>query len=110
MKYTDFCFLTEFTFSLPLTALLSLLLLTGCAENPDSDIIVHKDMDKLIDEAQQTDESKAEVSDFQQYDHYTAELANEGLHVTIHADTDVDIPLAEKLSIFRVVGILQTNQ
>ena len=83
-------------------AAFALLLLTGCAENPDSDIIIHKDMEKLIDEAQQTDESKAEVSDFQQYDHYTADLENEGLHVTVHADADVDIPQAEKLSVFRV--------
>ena len=35
-----------------LTAALALLLLAGCAENPDSDIIVHKDMEKLISEAQ----------------------------------------------------------
>ena len=83
-------------------AAFALLLLTGCAENPDSDIIIHKDMEKLIDEAQQTDASKAEVADFQQYDHYTVDLENEGLHVTVHADADVDIPQAEKLSVFRV--------
>lgn len=34
-----------------------MLLLAGCAENPESDIIVHKDMDKVIGEAQQTDDS-----------------------------------------------------
>ena len=85
-----------------LAAAMTMLLLAGCAENPDSDIIIHKDMEKLIDEAQQTDASKAEVADFQQYDHYTVDLENEGLHVTVHADADVDIPQAEKLSVFRV--------
>ncbi|MBQ9905520.1 MAG: hypothetical protein IJM46_01945 [Oscillospiraceae bacterium] len=85
-----------------IAAALAMLLLAGCAENPDSDIVIHKDMEKLIDEAQQTDESRAEVADFQQYDHYTAELENEGLHVTVHADADVDIPQTEKLSVFRV--------
>lgn len=79
-----------------LTAALALLLLTGCAENPDSDIIVHKDMEKLIGEAQQTDESKADVEVFQQYDHYTAEFTNDGLYVTVHADADVDIPLLRR--------------
>ena len=88
---------------------LALLLLTGCAENPDSDIIIHKDMEKLIDEAQQTDESKAEVADFQQFDHYTAELENEALHVTVHADADVDIPQTDKLSVFRVKQHIFTN-
>ena len=83
-------------------AALALLMLTACAENPDSDIIVHKDMEKLIDEAQQTDESKADVEDFQQYDRYTADLENESLHVKVHADADVDIPQTDKLSVFRV--------
>ncbi|MBR3448060.1 MAG: hypothetical protein IKH27_09660, partial [Oscillospiraceae bacterium] len=92
-----------------IAAAMTMLLLAGCAENPDSDIIIHKDMEKLIDEAQQTDASKAEVADFQQYDHYTADLENEGLHVTVHADADVDIPQAEKLSVFRVKQHTFTN-
>ena len=40
-----------------IAAALAMLLLAGCAENPDSDIIVHKDMDKVIDEAQQNGEN-----------------------------------------------------
>ena len=92
-----------------IAAAMTMLLLAGCAENPDSDIIIHKDMEKLIDEAQQTDASKAEVADFQQYEHYTADLENEGLHVTVHADADVDIPQAEKLSVFRVKQHTFTN-
>ena len=92
-----------------LTAALALLLLAGCAENPDSDIIVHKDMEKLIGEAQQTDESKADVEDFAQFDHYTADLTNDGLHVTVHADADVDIPQTDKLSVFRVKQHIFTN-
>ena len=85
-----------------ITAAIALLILTGCAENPDSDIVVHKDMEKLIDEAQHTDESKAEIADLQQYDHYTADIKNDSLNVTVRADADVDIPQAEKLSVFRV--------
>ena len=83
-------------------AAIALLILTGCAENPDSDIVVHKDMEKLIDEAQHTDESKAEIADLQQYDHYTADIKNDSLNVTVRADAVVDIPQAEKLSVFRV--------
>ena len=85
-----------------LAAALSLLLLTGCAENPDSDIIVHKDMEKLIDEAQQTDESKAEVADLQQNDRYTADFTNESLRVSVHADAEVEIPDIDRLSMYRV--------
>ncbi|MBR3043962.1 MAG: hypothetical protein IKH27_01275 [Oscillospiraceae bacterium] len=85
-----------------LAAVLSLLLLTGCAESPDSDIIIHKDMEKLIDEAQQTDESKAEVSDLQQNDRYTADFENESLRVSVHADAEVEIPAIDRLSMYRV--------
>lgn len=85
-----------------LAAAMAALLLTACAENPDSDIIVHKDMDKLIDAAQQTDESKAEITDLQKFDHYTADFEDDSLLVKVHADADVDIPQTEQLSIFRV--------
>ena len=85
-----------------IAAAFALLLLTGCAENPDSDIVVHKDMEKLIGEAQQTDESKAEIEDLQQYEHYGADFENESLHVRVHADADVDIPQSAYLSVMRV--------
>ena len=69
-----------------IAAALTMLLLAGCAENPDSDIVIHKDMEKVIDEAQQTDESKADVEELRQYDSYTADIENESLRVSIHAD------------------------
>lgn len=83
-------------------AALSLLMMTGCAENPDSDIIIHKDMEKLINEAQQTGESKAEVADLQKNSRYTADFANESLQVKVHADAEVEIPDIDKLSMYRV--------
>ncbi len=85
-----------------LAAALSLLLLTGCAENPDSDIIVHKDMEKLIDEAQQTDASKADLDELRQETHYSADFESSSLHVKIHADAEIIMPDAERLSVIRV--------
>lgn len=85
-----------------LTAALALLMLTACAENPDSDLIVHKDTEKLIGEAQQTGTGKAEVADLQQSERYTADFENESLRVRVHADAVVDIPQTEQLSVFRV--------
>lgn len=83
-------------------AVLAMLLLAGCAENPDSDIVIHKDMDKVISEAQQTDDSKQDVEELRQFDSYTADFENEGLRVKVHADAQVDIPQTEQLSVFRV--------
>lgn len=85
-----------------LAVAMAVLLFTGCAENPDSDIIVHKNMEKLIDEAKQTDTSQAEVEDLQQNARYTADYTNENLRVTIHADAEVEIPDIDKLSMYRV--------
>ncbi|HBI86033.1 MAG TPA: hypothetical protein DDX71_07110 [Ruminococcus sp.] len=78
------------------------LLLTGCAENPESSVIVHKDMEKVIEEAAQTGESKADVAQLRQYDSYTADFESESLRVSVHADAQVDIPQADQLSVFRV--------
>lgn len=83
-------------------AMAAVLMLTGCTESPESDIIVHKDMEKVIGEAQQTDESKADLQELRQETHYKAELENESLHVKIHADADITMPDTEKLSVIHV--------
>ncbi len=84
-----------------LAGMLAAVLLMGCAENPDSDIIVHKDMEKVIDEAQEHD-SKEDVGQLHKYDSYTTALQNESLRVSIHADAAVDIPKTDRLSLLRV--------
>ena len=85
-----------------IAAALAMLLLAGCAEKPDSDIVIHKDMEKVIDEAKQTDSEKQSVEELRQYSSYTADFGNDSLRVSIHADAKVDIPQTDKLSVFRV--------
>ena len=85
-----------------LAAALAVMLLTGCAKNPDSDIVVHKDMEKVIREAQKTDVSKADLEELRQETRYTAEIENEGLRVKLRADADVELPEIDKLSMYRV--------
>lgn len=83
-------------------ALLAALLLTGCAENPGTDLIAHKDIENLISEAQQTDERKADLAELTESEHYTADFENESLHVKVHANAAVDVPQTEQLSMYRV--------
>ena len=85
-----------------ITAAIALLILTGCAENPDSDIVIHKDMEKVIDEAQHTDESKADVEQLRQETEYNAEFENKSLRVKVQADADIITPEAERLSVIHV--------
>ena len=80
----------------------AMLLCTACAENPDSAIIKHKDMEKVIDAASRNDESKVDVVQLQDSERYTADFENESLRVKVHADAAVDIPQTERLSLLRV--------
>ena len=85
-----------------LAAAMTMLLLAGCAKNPDSDIVIHKDMEKVIDEAQHTDESKADVEQLRQETEYNTEFENESLRVKVQADAVVEIPDIDSLSMSRV--------
>ena len=85
-----------------LAAAMAVMLFTGCAKNPDSEIVVHKDMEKVIQEAQHTDVSKADVEELRQETRYTAEIGNENLRVKLRADAGVEIPEIDKLSMYRV--------
>ena len=80
----------------------TMLLCTACAENPDSAIIRHKDLEKVIDAASRNDESKVDVVQLQDSERYTADFENESLRVKVHADAAVDIPQTERLSLLRV--------
>ena len=82
-------------------AAIALLLLTACAENPDSDIIVHKDMEKLISAAQQTDNSKADIADLQQHDRYTAEELEQRRGFG-HSSPELGLKLMEQCKIGRL--------
>ena len=85
-----------------LAAVLAVMLLTGCSKNPESEIVVHKDMEKVIEEAQQTDVSKADLGELRQETLYHTDLENESLSVKVQADAPVEIPDIDKLSMYRV--------
>ena len=76
---------------------------SGCQENPDSSIVVNKDMDRLIEEAKKSDENSVNMEDIASiYETYQTTLSDESLGVTVNVDAKVDIPEVEQMSIFRV--------
>ncbi len=85
-------------------AALAMLMLAGCAENPDSGIVVHKDMEKVISEAENSSESKVDLAEMQQIatEHYETEINGEKLNVFAKVSADVAIPDVEQLSVLRV--------
>ena len=80
------------------------LLLTGCAQNPESSVIVRKDMEKVIREAQETGEQKVDAAQMQTAgtQRYTADFENASLRVRVHADAEMEIPQTDRLSLLRV--------
>lgn len=77
--------------------------LSACQKSPDSSIIVNKDMDNLIDEAQNGENGSSNVNDIaMNYDSYQTTLQDDALGVTVNADARVDIPGASQMSVLRV--------
>lgn len=75
-------------------------MLAGCQKNPDSSIVVNKDMDKLIDQANETGKGMENITD--DYETYQTQISDTSLMVTVNVDASVDIPQVDKMSVFRV--------
>jgi len=86
-----------------LAATLTASLFAGCQKSPEKEIVSNKDMDNMIEQAQDTQASTTEVAEVaKDYDTYQTDIKDDSLHVTVHADAQVDIPDTSQLSIFRV--------
>ena len=87
-----------------LAAALAVLLLCGCAENPDSGIVVHKDMDKVIGEAENSADSRVDFASIRQNaaEHYETEISADKLHVSVKVNADIELPETENFSVLRV--------
>ena len=79
------------------------LTISGCQKNPDSSVVVHKDMDKLIEQAKETvDDSKSIEQMGNEYTTYQTTFSDENLGVDVNADAKVDIPKVEQMSVMRI--------
>ena len=86
-----------------LAVTLTASLFAGCQKSPEKEIVSNKDMDNMIEQAQDTQASTTEVAEVaKDYDTYQTDIKDDSLHVTVHADAQVDIPDTSQLSIFRV--------
>ena len=78
------------------------LLLSGCQKNPDSSMVVNKDMDNLIEEAQKDGEGTVDMANIAgAYETYQTTLSDDSLGVSVNVNAKVDIPQAEQMSVFR---------
>lgn len=76
------------------------LSLAACKANPDSSIVVNKDLDKLVEQAENS-EADGLILD-REYDTYKKTLEDESLRVKVNIDAKVDVPKTDKMSMLRV--------
>lgn len=81
--------------------LLLILSLAGCQKNPDTSLVVNKDMDNLIEQAKNT-EGAADIEDMRSYDTWQTTIQDDSLGVTVTVDAKVDIPETNQMSVLRV--------
>lgn len=83
--------------------MIMLLGMSACQQSPDSSIVVNKDLDNMIDQAQNSENGSANVAEAAgNYDTYQTTLQDENLGVNINVDARVDIPEVDQMSVFRV--------
>lgn len=78
--------------------------MVACQKSPESSIVVNKDLDKLIEEAEGTDTEKVKIEDIAdiEYENYITSFEDSDLGVKVNVNAKVDIPKADHLSVFRV--------
>lgn len=93
------------------TGMILVLGLSACQKSPDSSIVVNKDLDNLIDEAQNTGSGTVDVGSIaENYDTYQVTLQDESLGVTVNVDAKVDIPTTDQMSVIRVAQTSITQE
>ena len=78
--------------------------MAACQKSPDSSLVVNKDFDKMIEEAEKTGPDKVKIEDIAdiEYDDYVTSLEDSTLGVRVNVNAKVNIPKADHLSVFRV--------
>ncbi|MDE6761778.1 MAG: hypothetical protein K2J90_14055 [Lachnospiraceae bacterium] len=83
------------------------LSLAGCASSPENPVVKGKNLDKMLEQAENTKEGAASYNDVLKevegnYDTYQTQIQDDSLRVKVNVDARVQVPEVEKLSVYRV--------
>ncbi len=82
------------------------LLLSACQASPEDSLVVHKNMENLISEAQSESTGKTDAeairAEVPEGERYQTVIENESLGVRVSVDAEVEVPRADTLNIYRV--------
>lgn len=80
------------------------LSLTGCAGNPEKSVVREKNMDKMLQEAEEKEDTNSfeqVKEEVKQYESYQTKIQDKDLNVTVDVDAKVEIPEVDQLSVYR---------
>ncbi len=81
------------------------LLLLGCQQTPESELVAGKDLDKMIQMAQAPHEGAVDISNILDVpNEYSAEMTGQKELVRVTVDAEIVIPEVETIPIIRVIG------
>ena len=73
------------------------LLLSGCQKNPDSSMVVNKDMDNLIEEAKKDGEGTVDMANIAGgYETYQTTLSDDSLGVSVNVNAKVEMCIRDR--------------
>lgn len=81
--------------------------LAGCAGSPENSVVKEKNLDKMLKQAENTEEGAASYNDVakeieKNYETYQTQIQDESLGVKVDVNAKVEVPEVEKLSVYRV--------
>ena len=81
--------------------------LAGCAGSPENPVVKEKNLDKMLEQAENTEEGAASYDDVLKevegnYETYQTQFQDDSLRVKVDVDARVQVPDVEKLSVYRV--------
>lgn len=90
-----------------LLAGMMVLSMTGCASNPENSAVKGKNLDKMLEKAENTEEGAVSYEDVVKevagsFETYQTQIKDDALKVTVDVNARVEIPEVEQLSIYRV--------
>lgn len=84
-----------------------ILSLAGCTGSPENSVVKEKNLDKMLEQAENTEEGAASYNDVLKevegnYETYQTQIQDDSLRVKVDVNARVQVPEVDKLSVYRV--------
>ena len=85
------------TIALFITLVFLIAMLTACQSTPEQPVVIQKDMEQMIEKAQEENESSEKLTALETPERFTADLINAKENVIVTADAEIFLPDTDKI-------------